>query len=359
MRRLTVAVTDALSGKITYRYDAGDRLVQIVGAGGAVTSHSYDSLGQRVETFDPDLGRWQYVYDPFGRLVKQIDAKRQVTTVEYDLLGRPVRKVQNDAASWWKYDRASHGIGMVASITGADGYRENFFYDEFGRRNIWSVTVSNETFSTSTEFDLEGRVKRTLYPDGFAVQNIYDLKGFLTEVRDRRRGTSYWKVGEIDQYGRVARDTYGNGVETRWAFEEETSRPKQMQATISGAAILDLNLQFDLVGNLTRREEKIGLRIGQPIVETFEYDVLDRLTAMTKSNGTRERYAFDASGRFTFKSGVGDYSYAPPVVLATRIIEDTDRKPFHAVEFYANWRNEHNLWLRRQREHRSRSGWNI
>jgi YD repeat-containing protein len=82
MRRLTVAVTDALSGKITYRYDAGDRLVQIVGAGGAVTSHSYDSLGQRVETFDPDSGRWQYVYDPFGRLVKQIDAKRQVTTVE-------------------------------------------------------------------------------------------------------------------------------------------------------------------------------------------------------------------------------------------------------------------------------------
>jgi YD repeat-containing protein len=138
----TVAVTDALSGKITYRYDAGDRLVQIVGPGGAVTSHSYDSLGQRVETFDPDSGRWQYVYDPFGRLVKQIDAKRQVTTVEYDLLGRAVRKVQNDAASWWEYDTASHGIGMVASITGADGYRENFFYDEFGRSGLHPVWLT-------------------------------------------------------------------------------------------------------------------------------------------------------------------------------------------------------------------------
>ncbi|MGJ5181849.1 RHS repeat-associated core domain-containing protein [Bradyrhizobium oligotrophicum] len=332
MRRLTVAVTDALQGKMTYSYDAGDRLLRFVGPGGAVTSHSYDAVGQRVGTSDPDSGNWQYSYDPFGRLVRQVDAKRQVTTVEYDLLGRPLRKAQNDIVSWWEYDTAAHGIGMVASITGADGYKESSFYDEFGRKASWSVTVNNETFSTSTEYDRQGRVNRTLYPDGFGVQNVYDAKGYLTEVRDSRKATAYWKVSEIDHYGRVARDTYGNGFETIWTFEDQTSRPKQLQATKSGNTIVDLNLQFDLVGNLSRREEKIGLRTGQPIVETFEYDALDRLTSMTKSNAARERYAFDASGRFTFKSGIGDYSYVPSVVPATRVIEDTDAKPFHAVE---------------------------
>ena len=332
MRRTPLKVTDAMGGTVSYAYDAGDRLIMMIGPTGATTHHRYDATGQKIETSDPDMGRWRYAYDAFGRLVKQIDAKEQVTTIEYDLLGRPVRKAQNDAASWWEYDTASHGIGKIASIRSADGYREDYFYDEVGRQSRWVTTIGNETFATTTQYDRLGRLARTYYPSGVAIENIYDGNGFLKEIRDVRGGTTYWTALDIDQLGRTTSELLGNRLTTRRTFERETHRPRTIYVgEEKGGAILDLALDYDLVGNLTRRTERTGVRPGQPISEAFEYDTLDRLVGMSRANGSRERYEFDAAGRITFKSGVGEYSYAPPVALTALPQEDVAARPFHAV----------------------------
>lgn len=331
MRRLPLLVKDAMGGTVTYVYDAGDRLLTMVGPTGATTRHTYDGVGQRIETSDPDMGRWRYQYDPFGRLVEQIDAKQQITTIEYDLLGRPLRKSQNDATSWWEYDTAARGIGKIASVRGSDGYREDFFYDEFGRQNRWAVVIGNETFATSTQYDRLGRVARLYYPNGVSVENVYDKKGYLQSVRNAYSGLDYWTAIDVDQFGRTTIDLLGNGLSTTRTFDPQSAR---LQTIYVGqekeGTVLDLSLKYDLVGNLTSRMEKTGTRPGQPISEAFTYDALDRLTGMTKPNGSGERYAFDAAGRITFKSGVGDYSYAPPVTIALAG-EDPNAKPFHAV----------------------------
>ncbi|MER9243477.1 RHS repeat-associated core domain-containing protein [Mesorhizobium sp. M0633] len=332
MRRLPVQVTDSLGGMMHYSYDAGDRLLTIVGPTGATTRHLYDETGQRIETTDPDMGRWKYQYDAFGQLVHQTDAKNQITTIEYDLLGRPVRKALNDATSWWEYDSGARGVGKIASVRGSDGYREDYFYDEFGRQSRWSVTIANETFATFTQFDRLGRIAGTTYPSGLAIENVYDAKGFLTSVRNSNGRATYWNVLNVDEFGRTTAETYGNGLTTARTFEPETGRPQTIYVgQEKEGAVLDLTLKYDLVGNLTSRKEATGVHPGTPISETFEYDALDRLVVMSRSNGARERYAFDAAGRITFKSGVGDYSYAPPITPALAG-EDPDAKPFHAVQ---------------------------
>ncbi len=331
MRRLPLQVKDAMGGTVTYVYDAGDRLLTMVGPTGATTRHSYDAVGQRVETSDPDMGRWRYQYDPFGRLVEQIDSKQQITTIEYDLLGRPLRKSQNDATSWWEYDTAARGIGKIASVKGSDGYREDFFYDEFGRQNRWAVVIGNETFATSTQYDRLGRVARFYYPNGVSVENVYDKKGYLQSVRNAYSGIEYWTAIDVDQFGRTTIDLIGNGLSTTRTFDPQSARPQTIYVgQEKEGTVLDLTLKYDLVGNLTSRQEKTGTRPGQPISEAFTYDALDRLTGMSRPNGSAERYAFDAAGRITFKSGVGDYSYAPPVTIALAG-EDPNAKPFHAV----------------------------
>lgn len=331
MRRLPLLVKDAMGGTVTYAYDAGDRLLTMVGPTGATTHHTYDGVGQRIETSDPDMGRWRYQYDPFGRLVEQTDAKQQITTIEYDLLGRPLRKSQNDATSWWEYDTAARGIGKIASVRGSDGYREDFFYDEFGRQNRWAVVIGNETFATSTQYDRLGRVARLYYPNGVSVENVYDKKGHLQSVRNAYSGLEYWTALDVDQFGRSTIDLLGNGLSTTRTFDPQSARPQTIYVgQEKEGTVLDLSLKYDLVGNLTSRTEKTGTRPGKPISEAFTYDALDRLTGMSKPNGSAERYAFDAAGRITFKSGVGDYSYAPPVTIALAA-EDPDAKPFHAV----------------------------
>ncbi len=86
--------------------------------------------------------------------------------------------------------------------------------------------------------------------------------------------------------------------------------------------MLDLELKYDLVGNLKERSDSVERKH-----ETFKYDALDRLIEMTDSAGVRSRYAFDAAGRLTFKEGVGTYRYAQHQGEN----DGQYAKPFHAV----------------------------
>lgn len=332
MRQLPLKVTDATGSSLRLSYDGGDRTRMMVGPNGAVTVHSYDERGQRSESRDPDMGRWRYSYDAFGRLVRQIDAKGETTVVEYDLIGRPVRRVQTDAVSWWDYDSAQNGKGNIAAVRGSDGYREDFLYDQFGRSIGSAVTIAGETFTTLAELDSFGRATRTRFPSGLNVDNIFDEKGFLTSVQNAVSGARYWSATDVDEFGRIAEEKFGNGVTTARSYNSDTGRLSRISSTSdTQQPLLDLQLSYDLVGNLTQREESSGIRgPGQRIMERFEYDSLDRLTGFVKSDGARDRYAFDVAGRITFKSGVGDYSYNTPVTAALPG-ENVQAKPFHSV----------------------------
>ncbi len=329
MRETRVLVTDTEGARIRFTHDAGNRLVRVVGPTGATTRHTYNSVGHRTSTSDPDMGDWTYQYDSFGRLRQQTDAKNQITTIEYDLVGRPIKRVTNDATTTWKYDDTEKGIGQLASVAGSDGYKEEYSYDEFGRRNRSIVTIDGETFSTFTVFDELGRVKEIYYPSRLAVRNVYDKNGFLVKVQSIDKNQTYWKAEEIDQYGRVMRQLYGNGLTTHKVYSQETGRPSSIRVQRgSEDPVVNLNLQYDLVGNLKTRNEVALFGSRNPISESFEYDSLDRLIGMTRNDGTREQYEFDAAGRIVFKTGVGNYDYAP----ATPSNSTSNKKPYHGFE---------------------------
>jgi YD repeat-containing protein len=95
--------------------------------------------------------------------------------------------------------------------------------------------------------------------------------------------------------------------------------------------VLDLDLDYDLIGNLKTRTEKLERK-----KETFNYDEINRLTASVSVESGRSEYRYEAAGRIKYKGGVDDYSYVytdstfssrcetgfPPAV----------GKPFHAVK---------------------------
>ena len=183
MRKQMVELADAL-GKVIFEYDAGGRLQKMVGPTGAATVNTYDDLGNKIGSLDPDLGLWHYEYDPFGRVVRQVDAKGQVATLEYDLAGRPTRRSTKDVSTVWIYDAAAHGLGKNSSIINSNGYREDYYYDGFGRANATAVQIDQEQYFTSTERDPYGRVTHVTYPSALTVQNTYDNKGFFIHLSD-------------------------------------------------------------------------------------------------------------------------------------------------------------------------------
>ncbi|TBA07730.1 lipid II-degrading bacteriocin [Rhizobium ruizarguesonis] len=303
MRKQIVESSDAL-GKVSFTYDAGGRKIAMLGPTGAETTYTYDEFGNSVRVSDPDLGTWTYQYDAFGRPTAQTDAKGQRTALEYDLLGRPKTRISGDVVSSWTYDEAAHGIGLISSAASSNGYSERFVYDELSRLSIDSVTIGNENYSTSLGYDKYGRAEKITYPNLFAVQNVFDQKGFLTSVVDPSNDHAFWKAREVDAFGRVTKEEFGNGVVTTKRYRQEDQRLDQISAVNGeGKRVLDLALDYDLIGNLTSRSEA-----GRK--ETFSYDVLNRLSKASKANGGVGKFTYDAAGRMTYKSGVGAFTYA-------------------------------------------------
>jgi YD repeat-containing protein len=202
-RRLPVKVTEPAGNIMSYAYDAGDRTIQVDIAFNdpkglqrtSRTSHEYDSVGQRMASTDPDLGRWEYRYNAFGDLVYQKDANKQSTTLKYDSIGRPTERTAVDRTDLWQYDAArGKGVGSVKSVASSGtsvsgGYLEEYSYDNFGRQIASSAKVGSGTpFITTVEYDEYGRIKKTQAPDSFGITNTYDASGYLTDVRDTATG---------------------------------------------------------------------------------------------------------------------------------------------------------------------------
>ena len=105
------------------------------------------------------------------------------------------------------------------------------------------VRVDHEQYVTSDDFDDYGRVTRVYYPDGFAVANIYDDKGYFIKVSNEETSENYWSASAIDVLGRITEESYGNGVNTIKQYNESDERIKNIQSKDSnGKRTSDLTL---------------------------------------------------------------------------------------------------------------------
>jgi YD repeat-containing protein len=175
-----------------------------------------------------------------------------------------------------------------------------------GRTSTDTVSIDQERFVTSNEYDSLGHLTKITYPTSFSVYNIYDQKGFLVAVNDGTNQKPYWIAKNIDPLGRVTEESVGNGVTTVRQFDRSDERLRRIAAQgHDGTQILNLALEYDLIGNLKSRLETIGRK-----KETFEYDEINRLVAMVSTSSGLTKYKYDTAGRLIFKSGVGVYHYA-------------------------------------------------
>ncbi|MFI1386428.1 DddA-like double-stranded DNA deaminase toxin [Embleya sp. NPDC020886] len=131
--------------KITYTYTPREELKTVTDAGGNTWTYTYDFLGRKIHTADPDKGPSDTAYDKVGRVLTTTDARGQQLHYEYDQLGRKTglykgaeAKPENLLAGWFydtlakgqqdksiRYVGGAAGAQYVSEITGfdTDSYR--------------------------------------------------------------------------------------------------------------------------------------------------------------------------------------------------------------------------------------------
>ena len=285
--------------KVSYTYYASGAVKAATPEGGAPISMEYDLVGNRTKLTDPDAGVITTVYDAWGQLkseTQSVHIGKSPVATNYTYSKGLLSKV-NRQGEVTNYDYDSNN--RVSGIRMDGKHTRQFAYDRLDRVVKVVENIKNEkTYTTETVYDVFGRIKKEIYPDGYAVNNSYDSYGNLISVTDSY-DNKIWQGLSANARGQLIKSKQGNTEKTQ--LYDSRGLPSSITAT----GIIIMAYIFNNKGNLISRSD---LLTGHK--EDFVYDNMNRLTAwdVSKNNVSQVNNSINynpTTGTITTKSDVG------------------------------------------------------
>ena len=281
-------------GEMLRSYDANENIVSV----------TYDLLGRRIALESKDTGRkeWrydskglleaesdsllrsklseiQYVYDGFDRLIKIDYPFSEDVTYEYGEAGQAgaggiIRKKDESGDIHYKYGKLSEVVKETRTI------------------KRYEALSSPETASFTYRSDYLGRMQTMRYPDGETITYTYDKGGQLkgvSGVKNTIKGTetySYIDTIVYDEHGQRVYIKYGNGVETRYRYDDKRRWLKDIETKNrqTDEVFQKIHYRFDKVGNV------LGYSNDASVYETSQSYTYDSLYQLIGVEGTSKQY---------------------------------------------------------------------
>jgi RHS repeat-associated protein len=298
----------AVAWQTRYAYDLNDQLTRIQDSQGNVKRMAYDGLKRMTSMDDPDRGAMTLRYDAASNLKESLDARGQIIAYTYDGANRIKTEDYRDGGPVeydveYFYDvpvsnldfgdgtrgQGTNAKGQLAYIRDRSG-ETHFSYDARARveweikRIPDAVTGNLVSYRTEYGYDSADRLRRLGYPDGDEVTQDYNSRSQLQRVYggslgDVVRSIAYRPSGQLDSIG------YGNGVQTRYAYDPRLRLTRLQTTNTQGAALIDLEYQFDAASNIERISDRRQLQAQADASKRFNtqilgYDNLYRLTSV-------------------------------------------------------------------------------
>ncbi|MBU2429173.1 MAG: hypothetical protein KKH99_00635, partial [Proteobacteria bacterium] len=271
-----------------YEYNAAKDLLKTTNHFGKQTHLQYDTLGRKIAMQDPDMGDWSYTYDDNGNLLTQTDAKLKITQFTYDELDRPLKKEilnpgpTGDEPVFYEYDNPNipNGIGRLYTVTKADTQTVYATYDVMGRDREITKIIGDQSYTTSKEYDLSGKMTKLTYPDGYFVTYQYHPgTGLLHNTIGSDNTTQAW-FEDYEPTGKIGAIDYGNGAFTTYTYDEATTRLTSIKAFDADAVkLMDKNYTYSKAGDITQIQDDYN-----NVTHQYTYDALHRLESEQSSN---------------------------------------------------------------------------
>lgn len=296
-----ITVTDAHNNDSDFTYDARDNLISVTDQRGLVTTYTYDGLNNLIQLDSPDTGITVYTYDDAGNQLSQTDARGVVTNYAYDALNRLVSVTYPTSSTeniTYTYDQVAggYGVGRLTQITDQTG-TTSMVYDHRGNQVESTVTIQGNSYTTAYAYDLADNLTQTTYPSGRVVENQLDSLGRTASLISRASagGSNQTLASNIDYlpFGPMRGLEYGNNLALAIGNDQDYRVTSIDVTDIAGVnpAIMGLSYTQNPVDNITAIANNIDA--GQS--QTFNYDLLNRLTGATGSYGD-QNYSYDAVG---------------------------------------------------------------
>ncbi|WP_257385551.1 RHS repeat-associated core domain-containing protein [Tahibacter caeni] len=325
------STTDAKGLGVTLSYDAAGQVVRAERNGRATVS-TYDTLGRKLSTTDPDTGAWAYVVNDAGETVAQTGPRGHCTAQRYDGQGRLWQRTDYlgtcgsgsvYASASWYFDTASGGRGKVVSEQsnegGAVAVTRYYTYNSLGQPVEVRTEQDGKSYLQQQTFDSYGRPFQTFFSapgvPTTGERTEYNERGYAFRIRSAYPaavGAIYYEAQEADPHGKIRRERMAIGAELVTVRDFDV-RGRLKRQRVQGTGIADaqnIGYDYDLVGNVLWRDSLSG---STTLRETFAYDELQRLTGSSvQQNGVvagSTAYTYDGEGNVLTKAGVA-YTYA-------------------------------------------------
>ncbi|APV49619.1 hypothetical protein BWI17_07975 [Betaproteobacteria bacterium GR16-43] len=312
----------------SFTYDATGNALSITtpatptNPSGITRSATYDKLGRKATSTDPDIGSRTYTYNGAGETVTEqyTQASVPVTLIWYrDNLGRVIRQRTSRQASGnhdatYVFDQCDNSParfnGVLCQIWSSDQNAfadfgvttsEDRYFDEYGRTFRVSKKIQADTdpiveAHSFTLFDAQSRPSQSVQaPSGHSVAYVYNgfaSGGFLNEIRDPSGSVTYWRAEERFSDGHIKRMNVGGAIVTQGY--DGFGRPESISTMLSGAPVQSGLYTWDALGNLASRSDSAN----GVAYQAFDYDSLNRVT--TNGGAT-----YDDAGNITMLNGIG------------------------------------------------------
>jgi RHS repeat-associated protein len=354
-----------IENRMRFSYDEENRKTQAIrmtSQGEAVDLFFYDREFRLACHVDPQNNRTEFLYtetetDKLGQYVLQkriIDPLGNQTIQTHDALGRLVCSIQQDpqgntvSKQELFYDKAGNKRRQVSTLYHAHIPQSQtcirWEYDAMGR-----VVKESEGGDKTTSFfyDERGRLTRRLWPNGVAVDSIYDGLDRLLEMKSSD-GTIHYQYSytsgpepieiidlihrsrikrEYNAFGQLLEETNSYGFNSTWEYDlygrciaYTLPDLSSIAYTYQGGHLLEIS-RLSSAGNLLYAHRYLDFDLnGHAIQEEFihntgslhtAYDLLERPSSQTSSWLTQS-ISYGPSGLVvqTQNSLLGDKTYS-------------------------------------------------
>lgn len=301
---------------IEYRYYPDNNLKKTI-YNGLETSVFQDGWGRKNKLIDQTSGTYEYLHNDFGELKKEI-TPNGTTEYDYDNAGKLIELRVNgnntNSVATFSYNSAKllSGILYTDNFNGGTFDQYNFSYDDYRRQYATTENRFGVFFQRVTLFDNFGRPHKEAYVSSSNgktstkwIKNIY-RNGFLWQIKDDSNNNLLWETNVVNAKGQITSANYGNGIGITNLYDQYGYLTQSKHDKISGSNVMTLNTSFHRErGNLENRYNSLF-----NWTESFEYDLLDRLTEYTNASGQQVNQNYEDDGRIK-SNNLGNYNYSP------------------------------------------------
>ena len=298
----------------------GNQLAIIDARGNQVMSHGYDLLSNPLNQVSMDAGTRWMLLDISGKPRYRWDSRGHQVRTTYDQLQRPRENwlsvnlnvemlVEETIYGETQNSPENQNLrGQVYQVKDGAGTVTNSSYDFKGNLLIsqrvllqdyknqvdWtqSQALEEEIFTTRITYDALNRPITIKTPEDSVFHPTYNEANLLKEVQVNLRGqqendqpiwTTFVQKIDYDAKGQRILISYGNGTTTKYRYDDETFRLKNLQTSRDTTGDLqNFSYTYDPIGNITTIQDGAQQTIyfnNAQVAPTmhFEYDPLYRL----------------------------------------------------------------------------------